>query len=301
MSQSDLQIPAPASHRGDQFGFSLFLAVAVHALIIFGIGFSLAFSSAPPPSLEVALSLHQSAEPPEQVDYLAQHNQQGSGDQAEKSQVTTDRRADLPAPITQQANPMNAVLQQRRRSEATAAVTTSSRSARRIADANLAEQDRGDLFENIEHLPSLEVASLEARLDQQRREYSRLPRINRLTAAATGSSEEAAYIYYWVERIEQTGNAHYPDEARRNNIYGAVTVAVTLLPDGSVEKVEILERSGEDVLDQAAIRIVRQSAPFAPFPQELRNWDKFEIIRTWRFIPGNQLTTGNQAEAAPWP
>ena len=293
MSQGDFQTQPPASDSSDQFGFALFLAVAVHALIVFGIGFSIANSDAPPPALEVTLSLHQSQQTPERADYLAQHNQQGSGDQAEKSQLTTDRQADLPAPVIQQANPVNTSPQQRRRSEATAVVTTTGRSDRRAADADLAEQDRGEQFKNIENTPLQDVSSLQARLDQQRREYSRMPRVNRLTAASTRSAQEAAYMHYWVERIEQTGNTHYPDEARRNNIYGHLRLAVTLLTDGRVDGIEVLQSSGKTVLDQAAIRIVRQSAPFAPFPQELRDWDKFEIIRTWRFIPGNQLKTSN--------
>ena len=55
-----------------------------------------------------------------------------------------------------------------------------------------------------------------------------------------------------------------------------------LLDDWS--NVELLESSGHDVLDQAAIRIVKLSAPFAPFPDELRQTtDVLEIIRTWQF------------------
>jgi len=48
--------------------------------------------------------------------------------------------------------------------------------------------------------------------------------------------------------------------------------------------VEILNSSGSKVLDDAAIRIVRLSAPFAPFPPEMReDVDQLEIIRTWSF------------------
>ena len=298
MGEHSFQTPVQAQQvnsSSDQVGFALFLAIAVHALIIFGIGFSVAISNSPP-TLEVALSLHQSQQAPEQADFLAQHNQQGSGDQAEKSQVTTDRIAELPAPTTHEATPISTAAQQRRHSEATALVTTTSRSDRQAPKAERAEQDAGQQPENIDNTLSRELASLQAKLDQQRREYSRMPRINRLTAASTRSSQEAAYMHYWVERIEQTGNSHYPEQARRNNIYGHLRLAVTLLPDGSVEGIEVLQSSGKTVLDQAAIRIVRQSAPFDPFPKELGDWDKFEIIRTWQFIPGNQLRTGEIRE-----
>jgi protein TonB len=43
---------------------------------------------------------------------------------------------------------------------------------------------------------------------------------------------------------------------------------------------------GNAVLDEAALKIVRMAAPYAPFPPALREKaDKLEIIRTWDFAP----------------
>ena len=41
---------------------------------------------------------------------------------------------------------------------------------------------------------------------------------------------------------------------------------VSLRKDGTIKEVMILQSSGSTVLDDAAIRIVRMAAPFAPFP-----------------------------------
>ncbi|MDM3872050.1 energy transducer TonB [Porticoccus sp. W117] len=285
------QAQIPVDSGGDQLGFALFLAIAVHALIIFGIGFTIALSSPPAPTLEVTLAQHNTEQQPEEADYLAQHNQQGSGDQSDKAQITTDRQSPLPAPAVQETEPVAATPQQRRHAEATALLTTTAASDRSTPSAERAEQDTGEQAENFDQATRQELASLQARLDQQRQEYSRMPRINRLTAASTRSANEAAYMHYWVQRIEQTGNRFYPEEARRRGIFGNLRLAVTLLPDGDVESIEILQSSGQAILDQAAIRIVRQAGPFDPFPSELKEWDKFEIIRTWQFIAGNQLKT----------
>ena len=285
------QAQIPVDSGGDQLGFALFLAIAVHALIIFGIGFTIALSQPPAPALEVTLAQYNTEQEPDKADYLAQHNQQGSGDQAEKAQITTDRQSPLPAPAVQEIEPIATTPQQRRNAEATALLTTTSASERSTPNAERAEQDSGEQQENHDQATLQELASLQARLDQQRQEYSRMPRINRLTAASTRSAEEAAYMHYWVQRIEQTGNSHYPEEARRRGIFGNLRLAVTLLPDGDVESIEIIQSSGKAILDQAAIRIVRQAGPFEPFPGELKEWDKFEIIRTWEFIAGNQLKT----------
>ena len=59
---------------------------------------------------------------------------------------------------------------------------------------------------------------------------------------------------------------------------------VSITPDGALKEVRILDSSGHKVLDDAAIRIVRLAAPFAPFPEEMRqSTDILEIIRTWQF------------------
>jgi len=100
-------------------------------------------------------------------------------------------------------------------------------------------------------------------------------------------------LRYWIDRIEMVGNNNYPEEASRKAMDGELRLAVTVLPDGTVEGVEILLSSGQRVLDQAAVRTVRLASPFAPFPAEMKQWDKLEVIRTWRFIPGNRLNTEN--------
>ena len=59
---------------------------------------------------------------------------------------------------------------------------------------------------------------------------------------------------------------------------------VSLLPNGDVHQVKILESSGHKVLDEAAIRIVHLASPYAPFPRGISSEvDILEIIRTWRF------------------
>jgi len=44
------------------------------------------------------------------------------------------------------------------------------------------------------------------------------------------------------------------------------------------------------VLDAAAVHIVEMSAPFAPFPPDIkRDTDILHITRTWSFTKGDQL------------
>ncbi len=63
-------------------------------------------------------------------------------------------------------------------------------------------------------------------------------------------------------------------------------------PDGSVNDIRILRSSGQRVLDEAAVRIVQLSAPFQPFPADMRkDVDVLEIIRTWQFQRGNTFSS----------
>ncbi|HED14243.1 MAG TPA: energy transducer TonB, partial [Gammaproteobacteria bacterium] len=56
--------------------------------------------------------------------------------------------------------------------------------------------------------------------------------------------------------------------------------------------ISILRSSGHQVLDDAAIRIVKLAAPFAVFPQNIRKEvDILHIIRTWKFMRDNRLTS----------
>ena len=59
---------------------------------------------------------------------------------------------------------------------------------------------------------------------------------------------------------------------------------------GSVESISVQRASGMPELDQAAQRIVRLAAPYAPLPAEIsRDVDVLHITRTWRFSHGNRF------------
>ena len=90
---------------------------------------------------------------------------------------------------------------------------------------------------------------------------------------------------------ERIGNLNYPEQARREKIYGKLRLLVSINRDGSLHEVLVLESSGQPLLDQAAQRIVRLAAPFAPFTGDLADIDRLEIIRTWKFAEGDRLSS----------
>lgn len=139
---------------------------------------------------------------------------------------------------------------------------------------------------------SAEIASLEAELAFEQQQYAKRPRVSRQNTAATKRDISAWYRDAWRKKVERIGNLNYPEEARRNSLYGSLRVLVIVKSDGSLELMRVLESSGHPILDKAALNIVRLSAPFAPFTGELAaNYDQVEIIRTWRFERGDRLSS----------
>ncbi|MFK0571490.1 energy transducer TonB, partial [Endozoicomonas sp.] len=99
----------------------------------------------------------------------------------------------------------------------------------------------------------------------------------------------AFYKESWRRKVEKVGNINYPEKARRDQLYGELRLMVAIKRDGTLSSVEIMASSGYKVLDDAAIRIVKLASPFAPFDDTLKSYDIVEIIRTWRFEPGDRL------------
>ena len=131
---------------------------------------------------------------------------------------------------------------------------------------------------------STEIASLQAKLDRQRQEYAKRPRVRTLTSVSTKASFDAKYLHDWSSRIEQVGNKNYPREALNRRITGNLRLSVMINPDGTIYEIKVLQSSGQRILDDAARQIVRLAAPFASFPPEIRKHaDRLQIIRTWRF------------------
>jgi len=278
-----------AVNTADRLSFTLFLAIALHALLILGITFKLPDPATASQTIEITLATHKSAKAPEQADFLAQHNQEGSGTEDEVLQLTAEQLADFADDQVRDINPtptMAAISEQL--PEHQRIITTVGKSDRQIAsvddvDPQQQEEAReGDLED--QPLFTSEIASLQAKLDKQRQQYAKRPRTRTLTSVSTRESHDALYLHEWSSRIEQTGNRHYPQEALNRRLTGSLRLSVVINPDGTLYAIDILQSSGHRILDDAARQIVRLSSPFPAFPPEIRqHTDRLNIIRTWNF------------------
>nr|WP_304032212.1 TonB family protein [Methyloversatilis discipulorum] len=135
---------------------------------------------------------------------------------------------------------------------------------------------------------AMAMARMEAEIARDVDDYNKRPR-KKFVGARTQEYRFAQYIEDWRQKVERIGNLNYPPAAR-GKLYGNLTLTVEIRADGEIEKIDLSRSSGQKVLDDAAIRIVRMAAPYAAFPPDIRR--EFEILsitRTWSFTQGDQL------------
>lgn len=280
----------------ERFGFTFFLSVCVHAIIILGLGFTYLDESSSEPALEITMAQYRSELTPDDADFLAQENQIGSGVLDNKAAPSTPFQSDFNADTIQEVQPLPSMQERTPPVDlqdvaVVASVRTDEQIRQQLEEQEQVEDKPASEVTSPEEL-SLAIASLKAQLDLRREEYAKRPRRYTISSASTKKSQDALYLDEWRRRIEAVGNLNYPDAARRDQLYGSLRMLVALLPTGEVADVQILQSSGYTVLDQAALDIVRLASPFAPFPEAMRaEADILEIIRTWRFHEGNALTS----------
>lgn len=275
-----------------QFRYTLAIAMLLHGLIIFGITIGTISVRSSQDQMEVTLSLLNSEIKPEEADFLAQTNQQGSGSAEQAEVITVTRQPLFATDFVQDVQHTVLPASDGSNSDATnyRIVTTSysdSQFAVPVYDASIQDNHSNDKQHNkrktLAQL-SLEIASLEARLADRTQSLNRKTRVLRLTSASTLAADNAEYVHRWRDRIETIGNMHYPQEARNRQLYGDVRLLVRLQKSGVVEEITIMSSSGSDILDRAAIESIRLASPFEPFPQTLaEKYDRIEVIRTWQF------------------
>jgi protein TonB len=289
--------PAPETTRvrpADRLGFTLFLAAALHLALILGLGFTLSEPKQISKTLEITLSTFKSEEKPKEADFLAQDNQQGSGTLEHKASPKTTEQAPFQDTEVRKVTPPAAPPRSTQPEPAKTVVTTRSRQPYKAETKQQTqpqpEPQAAPAFDSSQL--SAEIASLEAELAHDVERYAKRPRVSRQNSAATMRDISAWYRDEWRKKVERIGNLNYPDEARRQQIYGSLRMLVTINRDGTVQELRVIESSGQPVLDEAALRIVRLAAPFAPFTGELaQKFDQVEIIRTWRFERGDKLSS----------
>lgn len=281
----------------DRFTQAILISAILHVLLIFGMQFTPTnpklFENSSPP-IDVVLVNAKTKSKPLQADVLAQANLDGGGN------VEENRQAKSPLPAAERDQSMST------EAEFTARVQALEQKAKVLmqqikSDYQVPQQKPAPEAETRPPSPnpapvnlaerSLEMARLQARIDQQREEYQKRPR-RMFVGARAQEFTFAQYVEDWRIKVERVGNLNYPEAAKRNSLYGTLLLTVNIFDNGDIESIQIERSSGSKVLDAAAVKIVEMSAPFPRFPEAIRKKvDILGITRSWTFTRSDQLTS----------
>jgi len=273
-----------------RLSLAMAFSIALHAFVLFGIALVLpdprAMTDFMQP-LQVVLVNAKSKSRPTKADALAQANLDGGGNTAE------DRQARSPLPAIRddlQFTPEQVARRVSELEEESKRMLTRLKSDLHVVQSEIKKQQSNDGSNGEELVQrSLEIVRLEAQIDKNHEAYQKLPR-RKFIGARAQEYRFAQYIEDWRIKVERIGNLNYPEQARRQRIFGSLQLSVAINADGSLESVEVNKSSGNPILDAAAKRIVKLSAPYAPLSQDIRkDTDVLVITRTWTFTSSDRL------------
>ena len=156
-----------------------------------------------------------------------------------------------------------------------------------IVNVKLANSDQdlmtdlinGDLQNSKKSLSTLSKGTIETSNN-----ISTSYKVKRLQANSIVNSEEAVYLNLWQREIETAGDKIIANN--QSSLSGTVQIMAKIDIYGNLVSSEILISSGNTLVDQMAISILNESAPFAPFNETMSNeYSLLEIVRDWNFSP----------------
>lgn len=280
----------------DRLIFTLFLSLALNAVVILGIGFDfhdLINEESPLPTLEVILVEKNDSEAPQDAEFLAQVDQTGMGNTRDKKTPRTMEAAqELPVPVDGSSDILRPEQTAEQVPTAQEEVLTRHDAPNQVYTLENTDKQPAEEATSAELIRrGQEIARLTAEIKQSFEIYSQKEK-HRYISASTKSFRDAAYLDAWRRKIERIGNLNYPDAAKRRGLSGSLILDVAINANGTIRQITVLRPSGHKILDDAAQRIVRLAGPYAPLPPEmLEDTDVLHITRTWLFNSGNELST----------
>lgn len=274
---------------------ALGISVAAHALVL-GFrfadpeGFNRVFSEAP---LEVILvNARTNDRPPEKAQAIAQASLAGGGD-LDRGRATSplppstftavgDSMEDAQRQIESMQAQQMLLLTQIRQQLAAMPPPDPSRQGN-PSEAAAREEKRRQLLELL--------AEIERRVNEENARPKK-----RYLSPATREAAYAVYVDALRRRIEARGTANFPELAGKK-LYGELTMMVTVNFDGTILATDIIEGSGNTVLDRRAQAIVRSVGNFGPFTEAMRR-QADQIVLPSRFKFTRDETLETQASAS---
>lgn len=286
--QSISQLREGVAPVRDRLVTTLFLVALFHVIVITGVTFvgPLGKPKGDAPTLEVLLLTDNSPsrEANPNAVYLAQRSQVGNGNTQKRERAANP--ADSPLAAMNEGTAEGNALDFAQALSGTAAVEVVSSRAERSA---LAFQNGTELPTSsndsplaLSPTPPNPIAT--SLIDDELKLRGKDSREAFITPD-TQESRLAPYLDSWKRKIEKVGTLNYPMQARNRFDSRNPVVEVVIGSNGALKSAVIQQSSGDAVVDQAALNILRRAAPFDPFPARLkRDYDQLRFAYEWQFL-----------------
>ncbi|WP_291915477.1 energy transducer TonB [Limnohabitans sp.] len=276
------------SHRG--LKWALGLSVAVHAGLV---GFRFAapeaynrvFQDTP---LEVMLVNARSQERPQEAQALAQVRLAGGGE------VPEVRISSSPLPPAMNADPGMDISAAQKKIEVLKLQQMRLLTQLKDELAVLTRENAGDKTDSPDREAKVQrqqqlarqLAQIEQRVDQTQGAARK-----RYISPATQEVVYAIYYDKMRRTIEYQGTLNFP-EAAGEKLYGQLTMVITVDSRGQLLSTEVARSSGNKLLDERAVAIVRNAAPFGNFNRKMRaQADQIVVVSRFNFSRDDTLGT----------
>ena len=127
-----------------------------------------------------------------------------------------------------------------------------------------------------------DLTSMNIENNKKSNNISKSFKIKKLKSNSKVNSDEAIYLNLWQRKIESTGDNVISNE--ENVLNGKVQILASIDLNGNLVNSKILISSGNVIIDNMAIKILEDAAPFSPFNETMSNeYSVLEIVRDWNF------------------
>ena len=127
-----------------------------------------------------------------------------------------------------------------------------------------------------------DLTSMNIENNKKSNNISKSFKIKKLKSNSKVNSDEAIYLNLWQRKIESNGDKVISNE--ENVLNGKVQILASIDLNGNLVNSKILISSGNAIIDNMAIKILEDAAPFSPFNETMSNeYSILEIVRDWNF------------------
>lgn len=281
---ADLSISSPTPSN-DKVLAALLIAIIIHTGVILGINFSATTPEKTNKVISITLVNKRSEKAPEKANFLVQENQIKAGEKkpnATPPALKPHGMIDPNKPKQAQANKPKQSRKQAPKKEKLISPRKAPVKTSAVVKASPSKPNKTTQLLTPSML-SQQIAQIGIRvMDKQLNAEN--SRIKSVDAVNVHKFQTAIYIQQWQTKVERVGNLNYPSLARKHGFTGKLLLDVGIKYDGSIYEIRVRKSSGFKALDDAAIKIVRLGAPYAPLPPELlKELDVLIISRIWQF------------------